>query len=245
MFQIAYFQMAGAGKTRNQDALFDGTAVRQVKLHKTRLSEVAGTVRLAVADGVFSSPAPHVASRFWMEAFAREGDAEGRFLRNLHDSFCDMLADRYFGSASTFASAIVEANGLCRICNVGDSRIYHISAHGRWRQLSHDHTVLADLIEQGEAQPDMEYAGIYYALAHCLVADYEEKHFKIFTNSLTLQKGEAVLVCSDGLHDALVHNRLEELWNAYHSLSDKLEALRRAVKRFPFHDDCSVAICLI
>lgn len=28
MFQLAYFQMVGAGKARNQDALFDGTAVR-------------------------------------------------------------------------------------------------------------------------------------------------------------------------------------------------------------------------
>ena len=36
MFQLAYFQMVGAGKARNQDALFDGTAVRQVRLHKTR-----------------------------------------------------------------------------------------------------------------------------------------------------------------------------------------------------------------
>lgn len=125
MFQIAYFQMAGAGKTRNQDALFDSTAVRQVRLHKTRLSETTDTVRLAVADGVFNSPAAHLASRFWMDAFAHEGDAEGCFLRRLHNSFCDTLADRYFGSASTFASVIVEANGLCRICNVGDSRIYH------------------------------------------------------------------------------------------------------------------------
>ena len=39
MFQLAYFQMVGAGKARNQDALFDGTAVRQVRLHKTRVSE--------------------------------------------------------------------------------------------------------------------------------------------------------------------------------------------------------------
>ena len=245
MFQLACFQMAGAGKTRNQDALFDGTAVRQVKLHKTRLSEVAGTARLAVADGLFSSPAAHLASRFWMEAFAREGDAEGRFLRRLHDSFCDALAGRYFGSASTFASAIVEANGLCRICNVGDSRVYHISTNGCWQQMSHDHTVLADLIEQGEAQPGIDYAGIYYALAHCLTADYEETGFKIFTASFPLHTGEAVLVCTDGLHDALSHNRLENLWNTYTSLPDKLEALRRAVMRFPLHDDCSVAVCLL
>ena len=46
MFQLAYFQMVGAGKARNQDALFDGTAVRQVRLHKTRVSEVDGAVRL-------------------------------------------------------------------------------------------------------------------------------------------------------------------------------------------------------
>ena len=63
MFQLAYFQMVGAGKARNQDALFDGTAVRQVRLHKTRVSEVDDTVRLAVADGVSSSPAAHLASR--------------------------------------------------------------------------------------------------------------------------------------------------------------------------------------
>jgi len=47
MFQLAYFQMVGAGKARNQDALFDGTAVRQVRLHKTRVSEADDAVRLA------------------------------------------------------------------------------------------------------------------------------------------------------------------------------------------------------
>ena len=244
MFQLAYFQMVGAGKARNQDALFDGTAVRQVRLHKTRLSEADDAVRLAVADGVSSSPAAHLASRFWLDAFVREGDAEGRFLRRLHGSFCDTFAEEYFGSSSTFASAVVEADGLCRICNVGDSRVYHISAEGHWRQVSHDHTVLADLIEQGEARADTEYADMYYALAHCLIADDEETHFKIFTDSFTLQRGEAVLVCSDGLHDALSHERLEALWNASPSLLDKLEALRRAVKRVPYHDDCSVAVCL-
>jgi putative stage II sporulation protein E len=72
----------------------------------------------------------------------------------------------------------------------------------------------------------------------------EETHFKIFTDSLTLQRGEAVLVCSDGLHDALSHERLETLWNASSSLPDKLEALRRAVKKVPYHDDCSVVVCL-
>ena len=68
MFQLAYFQMVGAGKARNQDALFDGTAVRQVRLHKTRVSEADDAVRLAVADGVSSSPAAHLAQQLLRHA---------------------------------------------------------------------------------------------------------------------------------------------------------------------------------
>jgi putative stage II sporulation protein E len=37
-----------------------------------------------------------------MEAFAREGDAEGRFLRQLHDRFCNELAAEHFGFGQHF-----------------------------------------------------------------------------------------------------------------------------------------------
>ena len=73
--QVAYFQMAGAGKTRTQDALFDGVAVHQTKLHKARLVEAPQLpLRLAVADGLFASPAAGRASRFWMEGSFCSGE---------------------------------------------------------------------------------------------------------------------------------------------------------------------------
>ena len=37
MWQLAYFQMAGSGKQRNQDALFNGQEVCYALLRKTRV----------------------------------------------------------------------------------------------------------------------------------------------------------------------------------------------------------------
>ena len=96
MLQVAYFQMAGSGKHRNQDALFNGAEVYYALLHKTRRVECApnAPIRLAISDGVSCSPAPHLASRFWMETFMQHGDAFGRFLCQYHSQFCEARQKR-------------------------------------------------------------------------------------------------------------------------------------------------------
>ena len=97
MWQLAYFQMAGSGKQRNQDALFNGQEVCYALLRKTRVLNFSDelTVRLAISDGVFSTPAPHLASRFWMQTFMQYGDESGRFLRQYHGKFCDEMIESH------------------------------------------------------------------------------------------------------------------------------------------------------
>ena len=126
VYQLACWQMAGAGKSRNQDALFNGHEVLQAT--SVAPQDVPATVplRLAVADGVFASPGAHLASRYWMHAFTAQGEANARFLRRHHADFCKTLARRYFGAASTFAAVCLDGHGTGEIANVGDSRIYHI-----------------------------------------------------------------------------------------------------------------------
>lgn len=114
---------------------------------------------------------PHLASRFWMETFMQHGDAFGRFLCQYHGQFCEAMTEAHFGSAATFVSATITPDGQCHVCNVGDSRAYRINAAGVWQQVSHDHTILAELIEQGQAQADQHYSGLYHALTQCLIAD--------------------------------------------------------------------------
>ena len=242
MLQVAYFQMAGSGKYRNQDALFNGMEVCYALLHKTRRIECIpnAPMRLDISDGVSCSPASHLASRFWMETFMQHGDAFGRFLCQYHGQFCEAMTEAYFGSAATFVSATITPDGQCHVCNVGDSRAYRITAAGAWQQVSHDHTVLAELIEQGQAQADQHYAGLYDALTQCLIADSGESDFKVYTHSFKLLSGESVVVCSDGLSNAITHAQLEAVWSVHLTLEEKLEALRKSVKKQSHHDDCSV-----
>lgn len=246
MIQAAYFQMAGQGKQINQDALFNGVEVKHAKLKKSCWVEnlsLEQSLRFAVADGIFNSPNPHKASRFWMNCFAESGRADAVFLRRNFSLFCEQMLPENYGSSTTFAAVEIESNGQTKLCNVGDSRIYYIDSSGKWQQLSHDHTLLAEMIENGDANKSIDYAGIYYALAECLVADSEEADFKIFSHEIQLKNGEYVLLCSDGLSEALTHEQLEHIWQQHDNVLAKLEALRLAVKRVAFYDDCSV-ICV-
>ena len=247
MFQTGYCQAAGTGKSHNHDALFNGAEIKQAKTLTTKifspLPDSDGLIRAAVADGEFNSPNPRLASHFWMQAFAERGRADAAFLRREFPRFCQTMLPQNHGSSTTFAAAEISADGQARICNVGDSRIYHIEADGGWTQISHDHTVLAEMLEKGEARADTEYAGFYTMLAECLIADTEEGGFKVHTAQCRLNKGDSLLLCSDGLTDSLDLPAIAKLWQSHHALADKLEALRKAVKRMPLHDDLSI-VCV-
>lgn len=244
MIRAAYFQMAGAGKPFNQNALFNGVEVKQAKLKKSCWVELDNaSLRFALADGVFNSPAPQKASKFWMQQFALDGQATAAFLKQHFNRFCESMQPEHYGSSTTFAAVTLTENGQVILCNVGDSRIYHIDVDGKWTQISHDHTLLAALIEEGKASAEIEYAGIYYSLEECLIADFEEAHFKVFTHQCRLNDGESLILCSDGLSDGLTHTQLEHIWQSHDGILAKLEALRLAVKKVPYHDDCSV-ICI-
>ncbi|WII92656.1 protein phosphatase 2C domain-containing protein [Kingella negevensis] len=244
IFQTAYFQMCGRNKSRNQDALFNGVEAKHAKMNKSRIVEVSvSPIRVAVADGVYSSEQPHLASRFWVNAWADNGACERAFFTRNFGRFCDEVSSVALGSSTTFTGVVVQGNGEFALCNIGDSRVYHIDVNGKWAKISHDHTLINEMIAKGEAEQGVEYSGVYGTLVQSLAADNESDDFGVFFAKGYLKMGETVLVCSDGLSDGVNTEDLENLWNSETDLVAKLEELRRAVKLGEFYDDCSV-ICV-
>ncbi len=96
--------------------------------------------------------------------------------------------------------------------NVGDTRIYHINASGKARQLSKDHTLLQGLIDEGKTHKGMNYSSAYDALEHYLCADFASTDFAISRQDFCLKAGEQVLLCTDGVHETLGDLAL---WNAF------------------------------
>lgn len=246
MMEVAYFQMVGQGKARNQDALFAGVEVKFAKLNKARLVEVPSSgFCLAVADGVSNSPSSHLASRFWLQKIAETPldkiGARDFFERNF-EQFCEEISPVAYGSSTTLAGVVIDECGACRFFNIGDSRIYLIDNAGKFTQLSHDHTVLNDMIAEGLAKPDGNYASMYNALSQCLIADSEEYDFSVYRAKCTLKPGESLLLCTDGFTNELDDETLSKLWQCGDGLCEKLETLRQAVKACVGYDDCSVVV---
>ena len=193
-----------------QDALLFGSRVIQSAhlLHSEQVDR--NDLLIAVADGVATSPSAALASRQYLAALAGvSADAAGqpmtaRHVRTAHQLFCDELTRKCssYGASTTLVAAHIIGQRVA-VLNVGDSRTYRRSASGEVAQISRDHTELNRLRESGIAVAGVEYGSIYDALSDCLIADPEETGFAIHCESLELQDGDLLILCSDGVHDVL------------------------------------------
>ena len=245
MFDIAYTQHSGGAARQQQDAIWSGKSILQARNAQVASHVVEGPVLLAVADGVAASTRPARASRFVVEALSRHDHQQqltGRQVRDIQAQ----LAARYaggdtHGSATTLVAARVTESG-CEIVNVGDSRAYLFSADGSCRQLSYDHTILNALIATGEvrADDDVAYAQIYQGLAHCLTADSEEYGFALHYEETALEKGAGLLLCSDGLHDAIGDAAIRELYRPERTAAEQVRSWRQAVIEAGVPDNLSI-----
>ena len=245
MLEIAYTQHSGGASRQQQDAIWTGQSILQTRNVQVRSHTGEAPVLLAVADGVAASTRPARASRFVVEALSRFGSHErltGKQVRKIQDQ----LADKYaggdtHGSSTTLVAARVTEN-RCEIVNVGDSRAYLFSPEGECRQLSEDHTILNALIASGEVIPEegVEYAQMYQGLAHCLTADAEEYGFALHFQESAFDKGAGLLLCSDGLHDAIGDGKIRELYQAGLSAADQVGRWRQAVIEAGVPDNLSI-----
>jgi PPM family protein phosphatase len=83
------------------------------------------------------------------------------------------------------------------VFHVGDSRAYLFRA-GTLRQLTHDHTVVADMVRRGELRPEQ---ASQHRLRHVItnVLGGRERGVRAETQVVDLEPQDGLLLCSDGL----------------------------------------------
>ena len=243
--EITFCQQIGSNKRHNQDALFNGEVVFQYKLKtaEKRLENRPHFI-VGVADGISNSNRPEKASKLAMQLLSQMESISRQTIYDLQSSLSAELAEDYFGSATTFVAAeIDQATHKAKILSVGDSRAYLIDPQGKWQQITQDHSILSELLEDFPDKKEEDFATIYGGVSSCLVADYSEFQDKIFYQEIEIQQGESLLLCSDGLTDGLSADVREKVWKQYDNDKSRLTVYRKLIEKQRFYDDLSVIIC--
>jgi serine/threonine protein phosphatase PrpC len=166
--------------------------------------------RLAiVADGMGGTEGGQHASRIAVETLLESyqfADSADDPQQRLVNSFADANAGVHHkaqenpalrGMGTTLTAFALVANRLY-FAHVGDSRLYLLRA-GELRRLTHDHSLVARLVENGIVRPeDAERHPQKHVLTAAVgVTEAVEPH--VSDEPLSLDHGDILLLCTDGL----------------------------------------------
>ncbi len=109
---------------------------------------------------------------------------------------------------TTITTALV-VNTTAYILNVGDSRTYHYRQADGLMQITHDHSLVGDLVARGELTREAVYTHpqrnqIYRALG-------ERAAVKMDTYKVDLEPDDLLILCSDGIWEMVRDEEIEEI----------------------------------
>jgi protein phosphatase len=242
----------------NEDVILVGHTVctsknAQAQAHGDDGGAFENGLLVAVADGMGRDAVGGAAANLMLKtleaSFYRE--ARGHDLRALANMLYNIAQDvnevvlefgeqqsEYAGMACTLSGVLLLRDEYVAF-NAGDSRVYRYS-HGVLRQLTEDHSVVAMAVRTGEmtlieAQASSE--------RHYVTNAMGSDAFQLQLGECqSLQAVDALLVCSDGLHNVMGLGRMEGLLARHDSAEARCRALVEAAIESGDFDDVSVII---
>jgi PPM family protein phosphatase len=194
----------GRARSGNEDSYFCGRTV------------------FAVADGLGGHQGGEVASAAAVASldaldgreFADPGEAAEALagaIREANAAILDRAASDpgLWGMGTTTTAAAVAGDDRLQLAHVGDSRAYLLRKDAL-EQLTSDHTVVAELVRRGRLTPEL--AAIHPERSILTRAVGLDPHVLVDTpDPVELRPGDQVLLCSDGLTEAVEDAHIAEL----------------------------------
>ncbi len=142
------------------------------------------------------------------------------------------------GMGTTCTAALLEEDHLV-IAQCGDSRAYLL--HGGYlQQLTRDHSLVADLVERGEIQP--EEARGHPWRSYITRALGLDPRIHADTYELTVMADDRLLLCSDGLYSMVEDTQIARILASHADPQEAADALVEAALQGGGSDNVSVIV---
>jgi serine/threonine protein phosphatase PrpC len=222
---------------------FKSSAISDVGLQRdgNEDSALISPVLIAVADGMGGHAAGEVASKVAIDALTglskvlldseMDADSKEDLLLGVIQEIDDELAIRtkshpeYSGMGTTLTSLFLNGSDA-ELLHVGDSRCYFIKKD-KVEQLSHDHTVMQELLDQGRLTPEEVADHPQRSLLTQVLMGEAAIHPMLLVREV--KAGDRFLLCSDGLSSVISELEINKIIKAGGDLiSNLLVAVRDA-----------------
>ena len=189
-------------------------------IFKILYDENRGIAVLVVCDGIGGARAGNIASALAADAFMHK---MGIYIENIGDQtdiaikMADAVlaankavyvksvnGDEYAGMGTTLTAATSTPEGEV-VVNIGDSRLYHVTKHSI-TQITKDHSVVEDMISRGDlTRAEARKHPNKHLITRALGTSVEEVPDVFY---LSLDNGDHLLLCSDGLSDVVMDSEI-------------------------------------
>ena len=235
---------------------FQSVALSDVGLHRTENEDSgwAGGKVLAVADGLGGHAAGEIASSLAIKRISllekvslnqrnAETTAVETYLEINAALALEMKNHNELRGMGTTLTTLMIGKEKCFLAHLGDSRAYLIRDK-KIIQLTKDHTVVQELLDQGRISPD-EVEGhpqrSFITKALMGAAQHERPDFV----ELELNEGDALLLCSDGLAGIVDEKKILKAIDTHGISAETLSELKELAYKKGAPDNLTIILATI
>lgn len=201
-----------------------------------------------VADGMGGHNAGDYASKYTVETIIKEisearEDNPVTIIKNAIGIANEHIrqkaeADENLAGMGTTLVVATYMGNILQVANVGDSRLYVVN--DRITQITRDHSLVEEMIRMGGIDRETARSHPDKNIITRAIGASETVKVDFFT--VKLQKGDIVLMCSDGLTNMLEDEEIRMILNGQRDIVEKAEELVRAANNNGGNDNIAVVI---
>jgi serine/threonine protein phosphatase PrpC len=146
--------------------------------------------------------------------------------------------DECQGMGTTLVTAICTKQ-FVTIGHIGDSRCYLLNVNG-FQQMTEDHSLVNELVKTGQiSKEDAEHHPRKNVLLRALGT---EKTIQLDVKTVTVEEGDVLLLCSDGLSNKVSEQTMVDVLTSEQPLEAKAQTLINLANEYGGEDNITLAI---